>query len=407
MAVDPASDATKPRIGRVVVIPSWFPSNTQPLSGSFVLEQVQALAEMYPSTSWHVIAPDGPEKWLNARSPAAFLRTYYRARQHARVTPVEKSGNVSIHRVQLMQSTSMVGLRGFVPYKRIIERSLNRIEREHGAIDLLHVHGCYPAGLVVANLKRNYRWVLTEHQSPFPFSELRTSDGALWPELKTVFHRARATIAVSRSHARDIHRVTAVRPVVIPNLADESQFHPRETAPAEPYTFLTVGGMSRQKGIDVLITAIAEFRARGGKARFRIAGVGPLEAQLRAQASDLGVTDMIEWCGSVSREKLAAMFRCARAFVLPSRHESFGVVYIEALATGLPVIATRSGGPEDIVNDRNGVLVPVDDPHALADAMLKMLVTEYDAAAIRHDFVERFSRAPVCRQIMALYESLT
>ena len=401
-----SAQPSKPAFARVIVIPSWFPNNAQPHFGSFVLEQVRALAATYQNTEWHVIAPDGAPEWLSARRPIAGLLSYFRSRRHATESPVDEDGNVFIHRVQAMQSSSVMGMLGFAPYKRIVAISLKRIERRFGAIDLLHVHGCYPAGLVVSNLKPARRWVMTEHQSPFPFDELRTADGALWPELRAVFQGTSATIAVSRSHADDIERLTSVRPVVIPNLCDESVFRPGQTIPEQPYTFLTIGGLTRQKGIDVLLTAIAEFRSRGGKARFRIVGTGPLESQLRAQADALGVADLVEWCGSVSRNNLPEVFRSAHAFVLPSRHESFGVVYIEALASGLPIIATRCGGPEDIVHPGNGVLVPVDDHHALADAMLAMVDADYDAESIREDFLVRFARAPVCRQIMSLYESL-
>ena len=393
-------------LDRVVVIPSWFPNRVQPLLGTFVQDQVRALAATFPNIEWHVIAADAPEEWVSPRRPFAGAASYLRSWHHAGASAVEEDGNVLVHRVRALHGSFALGLLGFAPHKRIVERSLQRIEREYGAIDLIHAHSCYPAGLVVAALRPACPWVLTEHQSPFPFVELRGADGLLWPELGAVFPAADATIAVSRSQARDIERFTSIKPSVIPNVCDESQFVPRQGRVDGPFTFLTVSGLNEQKGIDVLLAAIAEFRSRGGNARFRIAGSGPLESQLRAQALSLGLSEFVEWCGAVSRADLPDVFRSADAFVLPSRHESFGVAYIEALASGLPIIATRCGGPEDIVRDVNGVLVPIDDVQALADAMCAMVGARYDAQGIRQDFLSRFAREPVCRDIVALYQSL-
>jgi glycosyltransferase involved in cell wall biosynthesis len=97
--------------------------------------------------------------------------------------------------------------------------------------------------------------------------------------------------------------------------------------------------------------------------------------------------------------------RACDAFVLTSRHESFGVVYAEAIACGKPVIGTRCGGPEDIVTDQNGLLVPVGDVHAIAHALGVMIerARRMDTGAIRADFESRFSSRVVSRRYAELY----
>ena len=393
-------------MARIVVIPSWFPNKVQPLFGSFVLEQVRALASTYQDVEWHVIAPDAPQEWLSLRRPFASFASFVRSWRHAGAGAVETDGHVIIHRVQALHGSPRLGLLGYAPYKRIVARSLKQIEERFGAVDLLHVHGCYPAGLVVASLRPSCPWVLTEHQGPFPFAELRCPDGSLWPELREVFRAASAVVAVSRPHALDIERFTSVVATTISNMCDERVFKPRLVRPSGPFTFLTVASLSAGKGVDVLLLAIAEFRSRGQVARFRIVGAGPLDDQLRAQSQALGLGGIVEWCGSMPREELPELFRSADAFVLPSRYESFGIAYIEALASGIPIIATRCGGPEDIVRPGNGVLVPIDNHHALANALGAMVVAAYDPESIRRDFLGRFATGPVCRNIMALYESV-
>ena len=105
---------------------------------------------------------------------------------------------------------------------------------------------------------------------------------------------------------------------------------------------------------------------------------------------------------------MAEEYRDADAFVLASRLETFGVVYIEAMAAGLPVIATACGGPEDFVSPDNGILVPKEDVPALADAMERMIRTResYDSAAIARFARDRFSPAAVAGELEAVYRQI-
>ena len=93
---------------------------------------------------------------------------------------------------------------------------------------------------------------------------------------------------------------------------------------------------------------------------------------------------------------------------MPSHHETFGIVYVEALASGKPVIATRCGGPEDIVNSSNGLLIEKGNPAELANAMEWMYNnwSNFNPTNIRKDFEQRFSQKQVCRQIANLYDDI-
>lgn len=95
-------------------------------------------------------------------------------------------------------------------------------------------------------------------------------------------------------------------------------------------------------------------------------------------------------------------------FVLPSRYETFGVVYIEAMASGKPVIATACGGPDDFVTQENGLLVPVGEVSALARAMQQMMTSrhQYDSDKIRESVQSRFSSQAIAGQLEQIYSAV-
>lgn len=114
----------------------------------------------------------------------------------------------------------------------------------------------------------------------------------------------------------------------------------------------------------------------------------------------------MKFLGYLTREQVLREMQECDAFILPSLHETFGVVIIEALACGKPVIATSCGGPEEIINNKNGILVPPSDAISLRDAMLNMIqeVNKYDAFQISEDCISHFGEAPVVRHLISVYE---
>ncbi len=137
-------------------------------------------------------------------------------------------------------------------------------------------------------------------------------------------------------------------------------------------------------------------------------GDGEERDALRRLAESEGIADRIRWMGQAARSALARGYADADAFVLASRRETFGVVYVEAMAAGLPVIATACGGPEDFVTPENGLLIPADDEAALQSAMERMILhgREFDRERISRQTREAFSPAEIARKLTKVYEEL-
>ncbi|MBF0372829.1 MAG: glycosyltransferase [Alphaproteobacteria bacterium] len=162
--------------------------------------------------------------------------------------------------------------------------------------------------------------------------------------------------------------------------------------PAEAPLLLALARLHEKKGLDVLLDAMPDLAG----AYLWIAGEGPLREQLEAQAARLGVSGRVRFLGW--RTDRAALLRASDICVFPSRYEPFGTVMVEAWATGTPLVAAAAAGPRAYVKDgENGLLVPIDDPRALAlavrrcmaDPLLRARLSEGGRESWRANFTEQ------------------
>jgi glycosyltransferase involved in cell wall biosynthesis len=298
-------------------------------------------------------------------------------------------------------------------YYQGIRRQVAGMRREF-PFDLIHAHFSYPEGVVAARLAREHRVpvVITEHAPWQPWMETypRVRRQAVWAAGRASFH-----VAVSRYVRDTIVCFTGNndRLRVIPIGVDGSVFTPlADCAVPDPNQIVYVGRVHRIKGIDVLLQSMRVLCRRRPGLRLKIVGDELFYRGYRIQADqihrmarDLGFGDRLEFTGVKAPPEVAEIMGRSAVLVLPSRAESFGAVLVEALACGTPVVATRCGGPEDIVTDRVGILVPPEDPDALAHAIDEILErrSEFVAAHLRKYALEGFAYERVARETAALY----
>jgi glycosyltransferase involved in cell wall biosynthesis len=246
--------------------------------------------------------------------------------------------------------------------------------------DVVHAHsfGHFPtiAGRL-GKLLRGVPLVVTPHSDP----GTGTPSSQLWSRsvIGLTVRGADRTVALSQLEAAWLARLGAPadRICVIPAGIDVPEFAslPRRARGVGPRTVLFVGRLDlRQKGLEPLVRAFALLPS-ALDARLRVVGEdwGGL-APAAALARSLGVGGRVTFVGAVSRDELLREYAGAELFVLPSLFDSFPVVVAEAMATGLPVVATRVGGvPEIVADGETGVIVPAGDPPSLAEAMGRVL----------------------------------
>jgi len=243
-------------------------------------------------------------------------------------------------------------------------------------LDVLHCHGAYPDGYVGAAFKRltGTPLVIRPHGADILPGEWIDRDVRLAARMRRALLAADAVVAQGEFLAERLRGlgVASARLRVIPNgvrLSDE----PVRALPAVP-RLLAVGSLTPKKGFDILLQAFRLVQERVPDARLTIAGDGPEGARLRQLASALGVSDAVRFPGFVTGEAKAALFAGARIFVSSSRREPFANANLEAMAAGLPIVATRVGGTIEMVGDGAiGLLVEPEDPEALAEAVLRLM----------------------------------
>jgi len=161
------------------------------------------------------------------------------------------------------------------------------------------------------------------------------------------------------------------------------------------------------KGLEYLADAISYVLDKETDIKFIIGGRGPKEKKLRRKCRSLGIENNVIITGFIKDEELPNYYKSADLFVLSSLYEAFGVVYVDALSFGVPVVTTRCGGSEDIINEKNGILVPKKDAKALSEAILKALDKKWNKKQIKEEAKKRYNYENIVKKYLSLYNSLT
>jgi len=293
-----------------------------------------------------------------------------------------------------------------------------KYRNEFGEPDLILAHSVTWAGYAASLIKQRYGvpFVVIEHRSFFVWrteNARRMVKPFYIPFFEMAYRECSKLVIVSQGLLKGLKSLMPwieEKIVVIPNMIREDMFlPPAETRKTDPFVFLWAGRLEHVKGIDLLLEAVKILKMRS-KTPFsvRLAGKGSLRSELEQQAGSLGITDCVVFLGRLSRKSMQLEMQGANCFVLPTRYEAFGAVLIEAMATGLPVIATRSGGPEHIVNSENGILIDPDNIDQLADAMDQMRSNHenYSADKIRTSTLDLYGATRVMERTNQLFRQI-
>lgn len=389
----------------VLLIPSWYPTAEDPLAGVFFREQ--ALVLRAAGARVGVVYPEF--RSLRRVRPRALRANRFQS-------SIANEDGIPVLRFHgwnvLPRSVTGGSLWGFVA-----ARLAARYIHIHGRPDVIHAHAALWGGVAAAKVAAatGAPYLVTEHFSGYTeqatgFTPGKLTSGQL-AAASRAFSGADRVIAVSSALARTLIEsglVHAAQVRVIPNLVHTDFFTlPQRDRPRDgTFRLLCVGNLERIKGQAVLLHAFKRAFGSDSGVALEFVGAGPDRAVLDTLAGELGIRDRVRFLGALQRAGVRdAMWR-AHLLVHPSFIETFGVVLIEALATGLPVVATDCGGPRDVIVPAVGELTPIGDADALARALRTARESHYSPQAIRQYAVDNFSAVRVARQLFDTYDAL-
>lgn len=373
---------------RVLTLTPFYPTASDDSTGCFIAEPIRALKRL------------GVESQVVAAGP------FYRARDSSSpATPAE-----------WVRYAAFPGGAGLASAGVFLASALISKVREwhrRQPIDLIHAHAALPCGQAAARLSRELGipFAVTVHGLDAFFTEQVHGPAGWWRKrvAEAVYRSAARVICISHKVAERIMRGAAAigNTAVIYNGVDPQRFQPPHEGSQGPIV-LSVGNLIPIKGHELLLRAFANVGQRQPHVTCEIIGDGPEQFRLSGLVRELNIADRVRFLGRQSRKQVAEAMRRCSVFVLPSRYEGLGCVYLEAMAAQKPAIACHGQGIEEIIRHRaNGWLVPTGDAQALTDAISCLIedqeLRQQIGAAARQTILQSFTLAHQAARLAQVY----
>jgi glycosyltransferase involved in cell wall biosynthesis len=375
----------------ILIISRSYPNRINRSSGNFVLNQVEALAKkniqvgtlgVYNISIRDFIKP----KNINKLGFYKELKT--NIVKYSFLYPVVPKLHYINHLIK------------YHIWKRLFIKYI----KEYGKPDLIHLHTFEPGRIAIwAKKKYGIPYVVTEHTSDF-----FTNTHQKWhtPLATQVYSNSDFNIGVSNASCKFLEQRFKQNFHLIPNLVDTSRFKLKPSTNNDYIQFINVAYLAKIKRQDLLISAFHKAFNNDSKYKLKIIGNGGKYDELTNLIQELGNTN-IELMGYRTQDEIIEELHKSDYFAFSSEYETFGVVLIEAMSCGLPILSTSCGGPISIINNENlGLLTKVNDLQAYTEAMKKIVTLQYDSNYIREYAISNFSNEAIADKLIMLYKGI-
>jgi glycosyltransferase involved in cell wall biosynthesis len=289
---------------------------------------------------------------------------------------------------------------------------------KYGKPNILHAHSVFWGGIVAMYIskKTGIPYVITEHLTNYVSGTI--IDKVDISCAKKVFYNSYKNIVVSSTFKNELSKkldIPSDRFIVIYNMVADLFFYKnlkKKINDSEPIIFFTNSFIHERKNHKLLIESFHVFSKNHENSKLIIGGgaIGShcqnLKEELVKLCEDLKIDDKVSFLGNISREQVKSNLDNCHVFLLASKYETFGVVLIEALAAGKPVVSTNSKGPEDIVTKANGILVNSWNVDDFSYSMEKIIqdYDMYNQEEISKNCADKFGENNIIEQLVVLYE---
>jgi len=289
----------------------------------------------------------------------------------------EEKLNDSIHIYKLPVGKKSIHYwtqREIISYSRQAYKYIKK-QKKRGRYDLIHAFFGIPCGAIAHRFRKEIPYIVSLRGSDVPGFNERFSFQYIFlkPIIRRVWWNAAAVIANSQGLKELALKTDGdARIDIIYNGVNVEDFSPRNERENGDIIILSVARLIKRKGIDDLIRAVPAIVEEHKNIKLRIIGEGNMENELKALAQKLEVSKYIDFLGYVPHNEISNYHSSSDIFVLPSKNEGMSNTILEAMASGLPVITTDTGGTRELINN-NGFIVPMKDSEAIKEVIIKYI----------------------------------
>ncbi len=383
---------------KLFIIPSWYPTEIHPESGSFFRDRASILQK------------NGIEIIIGTPVTHS-LKDFFRF-SHNNTIQVDINGELPTYLLESINIFPKMEKLFFKRYKKSAITIFNKLLETHGLPDLVMIHSSLWAGGALGEIlnKNDIPFILTEHLKEFlipnGFSTFQ----------KNIIHNTysmASQILLSSSPLKNAiskyFNTHKSKLNLLPNPVDENLFTLRKAPNINPQFIIVCISLFRpEKRIDLVLESFNYLVHSGIKAKLKLIGDGPLRHEIENKIQKLGISDLVELPGYLPQKRIIDELHNSHFLVLPSDIETFGMVLVEAQACGLPVVATDCGGPKDIVTAESGILVTPGSVSELAGGMQKLIRSfdEFDPSEIRNSVIQKFGQQSYAESIINITGNL-
>ncbi|MFF2960807.1 glycosyltransferase family 4 protein [Streptomyces sp. NPDC057963] len=389
----------------IAVITPWYPSPNNPYAGAFVQMATRSVAGRFDQVS--ILHTEDWAGRADAPLNDAIKITVDRLQDERELVPVLDTPEGTLLRVPV----PLIHRKNYSPWVTAQETALRKaLPGGRIKAPIIHAHtGIYGGVLALRLAQPDARIVVTEHVTFLKKIFAQPAARALY---RDVLVRADAFLCVStylRDQVATEFPDLAHKLQVVPNVIDFDAFSPGCEYSPSLLKWLYVGRLIKHKGVRELLEAFALVAEKEPLATLTMVGSGALEEELLTRAQELEIADRFRILPPVAPDEVDGLMHQHDLLVHASKVETFGMTIVEAVAAGLPVLVTRSFGPEETlsgIESEAGALMEIsDDPQIIADAYwnLRSRVTELDLPAARKELEQRYGAPAVAQQLMDVY----
>ena len=347
----------------VLIIPSWYPDNKDDFNGSFFREQSLGLSKL--GCDIGVIFPD-LKSLRGLKKVRLFPKFHYENDEGMRTYRMLWSNWFPKMRPLQILFFKILGI---ILFKRYI--------KEFGKPDIIHCHSVMMGGWLTEKITDKYKipFVITEHNTLFYQGHFKK----YYNKISVICNKSSLCLSVSTNTSQLLKKTIPNSPQWIPhhNIVSPKFLTTNiRKKDKDPFVFLSISGLHNRKNVPLVLKSFKKFNKKYPKSKLKIIGVGLEERTLKTLKEKLEIKN-VYFLGKKTRDQIVQEFNKSNVFLLGTKHETFGVVLVESLAMGVPVIVTDCGGSEDIMNNEVGRVTKQNDVEDMYNSMIDVY-NKYD-----------------------------